>query len=447
MKKWIEILGTFGAMGIVAGLVYIAATSPLVVRSFQAVIVTAAVTLGLAMVGALVLGLFFVFFRVKRWAIATATEANESVQYYGLDGQVYATNALGLPLQALHLHTNPYILPGGDGEADQFNTLKWAAFNTRRQKVINGLVEPPAQLEPGLLPVLPVILPSQRILVAGGQGSGKTNLLQWMAYEKQRLSKVLVIDTHAAPGQWPIDPAGVLGRGRNWAGVEQALIRLLDVMNERYKDIDAGRVGIRGHEIITVLADEWTMIPEAIGEKIIKQYTKPVLSESRKAGIDFILAAHDTTVEALGIKGMGGLIKAFDWIVETDQQNGQYICRVWKPTQKRSEATIYAAPPLFGDRGAGQSHPTQASNPAVDVLEPELTFEVGPEPDDDGELTDDGPTDEEFRIMVAYNQVRNENGGNKPPLKQVCEKLGWNPGGMQYAKVKAAMAKWTDEDL
>ena len=65
---------------------------------------------------------------------------------------------------------------------------------------------------------------------------------------------------------------------------------------------------------------------------------------------------------------------------------------------------------------------------------------------DEGELTDDGPTAEEEAIMVAYYQVKNENGG-RVVLKQICEKLGWRAGGMQYDKIRAAMKRWTSEAL
>jgi hypothetical protein len=438
MKTWLVTLAAILIAAIVGLLIYAALSSPLVIATFQYVIIAALVLLVLAIIMTLTLAGFYVAHRIENWAIVTATNRSQAVQFYASEGMVYAANPAGVPIQALHLHTAPYILPGGDGEADQFNALKWSAFVGRKQRVIDHFAEP-AALPPGLLPVLPVIIGSQRLLIAGGMGSGKTNLLRWIAAAKSESSKVLVIDTHAAPGLWPVDPSSVLGRGRNWGAVELALQNLLGIMDRRYKDIDAGSVGYRGHPIITVIADEWTMVPQMIGADIIKNYSKPVLVESRKVGIDFVLATHDTTVEALGTKGMSGLKTAFDFIVETQHRAGQYICRVRTPGQKPSEAIEYAAPPLFAADVTGLS---VEPDWIMALKSPPVSVEI----DEPGELTDDEPTKEEFDIMVAYNQAKNEN-GNKPPLNQVCKKLGWRAGGIQYEKIRQAMRRWTDEDL
>jgi hypothetical protein len=414
---------------------------PWLIAGFWSLVIVLALVLAVAAYFA------FIWFRSWRYDIRIdqAGRAAATVTPISDHRQTWLVNPLNLPIiNASHdwrLTINqmePEMLP------DQWQAIRMLKFlESQQSSRAIKLPELPLLPESGLQPVLPAIIGSQRLLVAGGMGSGKTNLLRWIAAEKSKASRVLVIDTHAAPGLWPVDPQAVLGRGRNWAGVEMALQNLLGIMDRRYKDIDAGTVGYRGHEIITVIADEWTMIPQMIGADTIKNYSKPVLVESRKVGIDFVLATHDTTVEALGTKGMSGLKTAFDFIVETQHRAGQYICRVRKPGQKPSEAVEYAAPPLFSPDAAGRQ--------AVAIEEPGWITALKPPPvsveiDEPGELTDDEPTKEEFGIMVAYNQAKNEN-GDKPPLNQVCKKLGWRAGGIQYEKIRQAMRRWTDEDL
>lgn len=440
MKQWLITISGLGALAIASSFVYVAVISPLVLLSFRVALIVATAGLAVAVVLALVLAGYYILFKVQGWGVALDTARGKAVQFHSAGGQTYAANPAGVPIQPLHLNASRF---GRNEDEDQIDLLKWAAFYGGRQspKVIGALAESPALLPtPRLMPVLPMIINDQRLLINGGMGSGKTNLLRWIAYEKARMSKVLVIDTHAAPGLWPIDQQAVLGRGRNWPAVELALQNLLGIMDRRYKDIDAGTVGYRGHEIITVIADEWTMIPQMIGADIIKAYSKPVLIESRKVGIDFILATHDTTVESLGTRGMGGLIRAFDWIVETQKRDGQYICKLRKPGQKLSEAVEYAAPPLF----AGTDTLERPIEPSWIAAMKSVNIPQAYEPDD-GELTDDAPTDEEQAIMVAYYQVRDESDGGKIVLKQVCEKLGWKPGGMQYDKIRAAMRRWTTD--
>lgn len=445
MRRQVETLlvlgGAVGIVVFVSAIVSAIKNSPVVMAGLQILAIATGGLIVAIAAGGVYLAVSWGRHRLERMKIETATMAGKSVSVHANQSGAFAVNPLGLPISALHLRTAPEILPG-DEFMDPQRMLQWIAYHQRNQKVINQLIEPP-MIEAGLQPVLPAIIDGQRLLVSGGMGTGKTNLLRWIAAEKQRQSKVLVIDTHAEPGQWPVDQRAVLGQGRNWAGVEDALKRLLAMMDSRFKDISAGRVGIRGHEIISVIADEWTMLPQIIGQDVIKEYTVPTLVESRKAGIDFILATHDTTVSALGIKGMGGLIKAFDWIVETDRENGQYVCKVRKPSQSRKEAVTYLAPPVFV---------AHAPPPMLTAPEPEWVTElkqqvVEVEPRPATARSDQPPpTDEENDILVAYFQNKDDNAG-KVVWSQVCQELGLTPGTNQYNKLKEVIRRFTSENL
>lgn len=161
-------------------------------------------------------------------------------------------------------------------------------------------------------PLLPLMVHAERLLFVGGMKSGKTTNLLWLAYERQKVGRVIVIDSHTTPAKWPAG-CQVIGAKRNYRTIEALLKWLVKEMDRRFADMADGLVGERGHQIITVISDEWTLLPDAIPN--VKDYIKPLLTESRKAGLDFFLAAHDHTCEALGLQGVSGLKKGFDAII------------------------------------------------------------------------------------------------------------------------------------
>lgn len=436
-KRWFVSVPSLAVLILAGWLAYVAAQSVWVVMAFQFVLVGVGATILLGAAGGLVFAGLWGWNRWERWRIDIKTAQSKSVQFFGLDGMVYAANADGVPIQALHLDTRSYISPTID-EPDDFNVLKWSAFYSRKQKVIDSLAQPlalQAQLPPGLPPVLPVLVDLQRVLIVGGMGSGKTNLMRWLAAAKQAQSRVLVIDTHAKPGLWPIG-CHVIGAQRNYEAVETALDRLVNMMQRRFEEIGRGEKDYREHEIITLCSDEWTMLPEIIGQKEIQRYTKPLLVESRKAGLDFVLAAHDTTVKAIGVEGMGGLREAFDAIVRTrrDQATGQYLCTV---QFNKDDIREFTAPPVFVDA------PT--AEPAwISELKAAPVKEVAPTAPPVGQP--EKPTDEENDILVAYFQAKEDNGG-KVVWSKVCQAVGLTPGTHQYNRLKTIIRKWTKEDL
>jgi hypothetical protein len=341
-----------------------------------------------------------------------------------------------LSLQNLTLDHRTYIQPTTiPGEPTQYEVFRWLAHNQRRasQRVVSGLTDQAQLPAPTLQPVLPAIVALQRILVVGPMGSGKTNLMLHLAAEKQRQSKVLVIDTHAKPNLWP-HGCHVIGAQRNYEAVETVLDRLVNMMQQRFEEIGRGEKDYRGHEIITLCSDEWTMLPEIIGQKEVQRYTKPLLVESRKAGLDFVLATHDTTVKAIGVEGMGGLRSAFDAVVRTrrDQATGQYLCSV---QFGKDDVREFSAPPLFTLSPEPSWISELKAAPAVRIVTSQ----------DQGESVDK-PTDEENDILVAYFQVKEENAG-RVIWSKVCHAVGLTPGTHQYNRIKAIVRKWTNQDL
>lgn len=180
-----------------------------------------------------------------------------------------------------------------------------------------------------IYPLIETVVNHSRILVIGGQGSGKTQIMLWLAQAKQKLGNVVVIDTHASPEKWP-NNTHVLGFGLDYNQAKKGFDQVLNLMGNRYEQIGQGLAKERSHPIINVLTDEWTDLPDTI-PNFKKQYVKPLFTKSRKASVDLSLAAHGDTVEALGMQGLGQLRKSFDISVycECIEKNIKYSATVF----------------------------------------------------------------------------------------------------------------------
>lgn len=163
---------------------------------------------------------------------------------------------------------------------------------------------------------------SQRLLLVGGQNSGKTTLLKHIAKQRSVAGQVLILDSHNHAGKWNPDYT-IVGHGRNYQAIAKELANLVELMDCRYKDYAAGEIGERQHELITVISDEFTTIAENIGD--MTPYLLPLLTESRKVGIDFIVACHSETAGSLGLKGRFDLKKNFDAVLRLKNVGGKRL--------------------------------------------------------------------------------------------------------------------------
>ncbi len=162
----------------------------------------------------------------------------------------------------------------------------------------------------------------QRLLIVGGQNSGKTTLLKHIAHQRSRAGDVLILDSHNHAGKWS-DNFRIVGHGRNYQAIETELKNLVSVMDSRYKEYATGKVREREHDLITVISDEWTTISENINN--LESVLLPLLTESRKVGIDFIIACHSETASSLGLKGRFDLKKNFDAILRLKNYSGNRL--------------------------------------------------------------------------------------------------------------------------
>ena len=175
--------------------------------------------------------------------------------------------------------------------------------------------------------ILSDIEPLQRLLIVGGQNSGKTTLLKHIANQRSVTSNVLIFDSHNHAGKWN-DDYRIVGHGRDYQAIETELKNLVSVMDARYKEYATGKVKERQHDLITVISDEWTTLSENINN--LDSYLLPLLTESRKVGIDFIIACHSETAGSLGLKGRFDLKKNFDAVLRLKNVCGNRLINLDK---------------------------------------------------------------------------------------------------------------------
>jgi molybdopterin-guanine dinucleotide biosynthesis protein len=65
----------------------------------------------------------------------------------------------------------------------------------------------------------------QRLLIVGGQNSGKTTLLKHIAHQRSLTGSVLILDSHNHAGKWS-DKYRIVGHGRDYAAIETELHNL-----------------------------------------------------------------------------------------------------------------------------------------------------------------------------------------------------------------------------
>ncbi|MCB9080019.1 MAG: hypothetical protein H6631_20635 [Anaerolineaceae bacterium] len=198
-------------------------------------------------------------------------------------------------------------LPGVNGAPVELTPFqermlfKWHVLhNTASVSPGNWEVVEPAGLSAGrtldLPPILPRLLDAQRLIIAGGSDAGKTTLVKHIVAGRIDHSRIIPIDPHAPSKILGFD---VIGAGRDYAAIADALESLVLLMTSRYQDVKAGVLGYGQHERVSVFIDEWTGIVRNVdraGDQLAI-----LLTESRKVNIHLTLCCHSTTIEALGL--------------------------------------------------------------------------------------------------------------------------------------------------
>lgn len=263
----------------------------------------------------------------------------------GATDQVYQYDALANITTPLHL--SPAPVNGVRIEPTDLEIENYRLHRLTTGSRQPGLPAPdPAQLAAGPAPLLPVLLQAQRLIVGGGSDSGKSTLAKHLIAGRAEDSQIIMIDPHSPSKVLGFD---VIGAGRDYGAIAQALESLELLMHERYTDVAAGLMGYFSHSRLSIFIDEWTGIIEAIPEAGGR--LKTLLTESRKVNMFLCLLTHATTLDGLGLPS--AQLKKSAMIVELVGGQGQPHRAFVHPSTtlagdgKRAKPVEYALPGPF----------------------------------------------------------------------------------------------------
>jgi hypothetical protein len=163
-----------------------------------------------------------------------------------------------------------------------------------------------------------------RFIVFGSMDSGKTTLAKWtVQYAIQEIVKnkggrVFIIDPHAPKIVWG-DGLTVIGAGMDYRSIRAFLDYVKGDIKARYEagcGDDAAPLPAPFKPNF-IICEEWTGVIAELKSK--KQWTdednRMLYMDSRKAGWGYLLVAHEKTVGALGLTGMGNLLAGVEYFI------------------------------------------------------------------------------------------------------------------------------------
>jgi hypothetical protein len=334
---------------------------------------------------------------VEREAKVMYLVAGEGQQVYIRDTETKVT------WRTAHLDSRLYA-NGQRTAPSQTELIAWQTYMLRHRANVMSAVTPlllPTLAQVDLLTALDSV---QRCLIVGASDSGKTTLLQWLVSRRLHTSKVIVIDPHAYPQKWP--NCIVVGTGRNYPEIGNALDALVRLMTKRYEEIGKGIVAEQAHSRITILIDEWRAIVYNV--KQASDAIKALLTESRKAAFSVFVATHSDRAKPLGLEGEYDLKDGFA-IVRLSVANGQ-----WQATLDTGNGEVPVALP-------GTYY---IQNPPL--LDADEFIKLEPE-----------PTPAEILILELYAEGASYN--------EIARQVYGSTGGKQTQAIKDVIAKFNQQ--
>lgn len=185
-------------------------------------------------------------------------------------------------------------------------TLTNTQLATEQDDVIDGeLID-----EDALLPIpdqqwLDWIDRTPHLMIAGRTEAGKTTMAEAVIAQRASNGELLyVLDPHYQPGKWCGLPA--IGGGRGYGDVMAALGLVLNEMDVRYQDFNAGK-RTEDFERLTVFIDEvpalveWCFDGKKLRDQRWMSFAKQLGSEARKVRISVILMTQSPLVQDIQI--------------------------------------------------------------------------------------------------------------------------------------------------
>jgi len=243
------------------------------------------------------------------------------------------------------LHTAAGRVNGSPSAFKPDELQRWAIHTlANAQARAGGKMLPAPEPVEVIEPLLPKLVNAQRLIIAGGSDAGKSTLAKHLIAARADHSHIIPIDPHSPSKLLGYD---VIGAGRRYDAIGDALESLVLMMTDRYTDVAGGVFGYGDHQRITVLVDEWTSINENIPEA--GRLLKTLLTESRKVNMHLVIMVHSLTSNVLGIDAQ---IRASAMQVQLEGGNGEprrsYILPLGKgPNSSRKEWSEYTLPGPF----------------------------------------------------------------------------------------------------
>jgi len=285
-----------------------------------------------------------------------------------------------------------------------------------------------------------------RFIAFGAMESGKTTIakhtLDYAIDEivYQRGGNVFVIDPHAPKTVWG-DEITVIGAGMDYKGIRE----FLDYMKHDVKQRYVAGCGDDSQPLPDpfkpnfIVCEEWTGVISELQSR--KEWNgddnRTFYMDARKAGWGYFLVAHEYTVGALGLKGMGNLLSGVEHFITLEKNaiTRQYSATIGNSFKDKTPYDLitpgaYAGrmvySPAQADSERRKTHKYKLL--AAPVAPPPAVVEA-PAPDAD-----------ETRIIDAVEQVRTAHG--KVVFAKVTTALGWVTSGSNNQRIKAVLNKW-----
>jgi hypothetical protein len=173
--------------------------------------------------------------------------------------------------------------------------------------------------EPAAETLFDVLRQRDRILIIGGMGSGKSELLKWLCWERAEQGELIILDSHAAPDTWSCGE--VIGLGRDYASIENAVRSVCAEQDRRYQQRAAGTQ--KKFPQMCMVIDEMSilnMFADLSGE------FKSLLCECRKVNIKLIIGGQSDRANAMGLRGNYDLMQGFDCICQLNiDESGRHF--------------------------------------------------------------------------------------------------------------------------
>lgn len=293
--------------------------------------------------------------------------------------------------------------------------------------------QPPASAQAGadLHPLLPALAQSPCLIIAGGRGSGKTELLKHLVGQRGGL----VIDPHASPTKW--GDVRVVGAGGRYDQIDLVLEWLVLTMRSRLHQIGTGEVAEGDHKPLPVFVDEWRAIrknlpsaPDKLGD---------LLTEARKVNIDLVVASPSAQVKTLGFEGEGDLREGFD-IVQLNRRTRTATVDMGEGPEPYALPPIYQRPPPKPKPKPKQDDRATlkqmlATNNGIDISTPGVSINTGintgisktPDTDAPNERYQHAPDMDAIRTVRRrrgqHLRPKNRSSGGIPDMGAVSGKL------------------------